>query len=130
MSLQADFDIIPLAALAGSFVAPYPVVVEKVVVGGVTGSGANTTALSVNGTTLGKNITLVDGAGVAKTTGAVASTTVGGNQPNDTGVGYKSVITPSVGNPVPVAVLAEGDVFSVATANATAGAVSVVARKK
>lgn len=128
MSLQADFDIIPLPALAGSFVAPYPLVIEKVVVGGVT--VGTKTVLSVNGTTLGKDIDLTEGAGVAKTVGAVAKSTVGGNQSNDTGVGYVSVIAPSVGNPVPVAVLAEGDVFSVATAAATAGAVSVVVRKK
>lgn len=129
MSLHSDFAIVALPALAGSFVAPYPVTVQKVVVGGVTGSGATTTVLSKNGTTLSKDITLSSGAGSAGPVGAVAKTTVGGNQHNDTGVGYQSVIAPSVGNPVPVAVLEEGDTFSVATASATAGAVSVVVRK-
>lgn len=129
MSLHSDFAIIALPALAGSFVAPYPLTVQKVVVGGVTGAGATTTVLSKNGTTLAKDITLTGGKGTAVPAGAVAKSTVGGNQANDTGVGYQSVIAPSVGNPVPVAVLVEGDVFSVATASATAGGVSVVVRK-
>lgn len=127
MSLNADFDVIPLPVAEGSFVAPYAAEIVKVLVKGAT--GGSETVVKVNDTEIHK-FDLTDGNGSVESSIPVQRSSKGFNQPNDTGLGYQNVIEPSVGNPVPVAILNTGDVVSVSTGGATAGAVSLVLQKK
>lgn len=123
MSLNADFSFISLDVADGSatFVAPFPCEVVEARFSSVADG-----AVAV-GTTAGE---AAGGKAVLKTKPSVAKTTVGGNQPNDTGVGYANVIAPAVPNPVPVAVADAGDEVAVTAGANVGGSVILVLQKK
>lgn len=127
-SLTQVPQFIALAPAAGSFVAPFALDVIEVRAKGLT--GATSTVVAKNGSTV-STITL-DGSKnglVAGTPGVDENPGAGTNQPNDTGVGYENIL----GQPAayaPVTTLAAGDVLSITSTSASAGAVSVTYVKR